>query len=789
MVFGKNVSYTETSASIAADLNKDFSVSEITNLKEMQDAYGFVLNAKEKDMLEKNKFVMLPLTETSIRPRMGNERYREFLGLYNAVRGDIDYKERTQANSIFLTSDVFFHSYNLLYTELLKEMENTIFTPAMKNLSERFFKEADKKYAATTGEEKETWRKVRNYFAVPYTLLSTSKQPPSPYDFSGGDPSAIQSAFTESDKKADSPEAATAFVNTLQLDAASKQDVLADLQKLYAASDKGVPAVFMPEYEKYADDTDIQFSVDFSQFTPRSHYTGSSLRRQYFRSMMWFSQVPFFVKSAALTKYAFAATQLMAENPSQLSDYAKLESTVNFLVGDSDDLMPSDYMQALEVSKGKPDQEAAIMEFLLKARPPKIKSLAAEYETVGDVQTADVLLATKGMRFFSGKFIIDSYWTGQLTQGDEAPKPGYSQKLPPMASSLQVMALLGSDYAKSKIPTLDFYTPTTKQAIDKAMADLQAESNALDESYWTSNLYNGWLWTIKSLFTWQQNNHDKLPRFMQSELWAAKTLMTGAGFWTELRHATLLYAKQSFAELGGGAPCDERVIPPPTKSYIEPQVEAFDRLSYLAKKTQAGLKELGFEHLRNMSSLESFISALDLVQKYVPQELGNKKLADEVIEETRAINPEDGSDCVEHWIKDNVSEWEDMRVGIVSALEDSLPWPVEGPVLPAKDKRAALIADVHTGGDSNYPPHILYEATGVPNVILVAVKDVNGPRLTIGFTYSQYEFTEPYGGNRLTDEDWQNKFYVGDDDHNAFEYLPRSNWPTIPSWFAALFGR
>ena len=30
--------------------------------------------------------------------------------------------------------------------------------------------------------------------------------------------------------------------------------------------------------------------------------------------------------------------------------------------------------------------------------------------------------------------------------------------------------------------------------------------------------------------------------------------------------------------------------------------------------------------------------------------------------------------------------------------------------------RAAIVADVHTGGDSNYDTHILYEGTGVPNV-------------------------------------------------------------------------
>ncbi len=793
--FGVSIPYTETTVQISPTLNADFSLSDIENLDDMQQAYGFTLTAAERQVLERNKFLMLPLTETSIRPKVGggamSEWYREFIGLYNTARGEWDYKKRTQANALFFSSDIFFHSYNLLYTELLKEMENTKFAPSMKTLSQTFFQKASAKYEQASGDEKEGWRKVRNYFAVPYTLLSTAKQPLTPDDYMNGngvqDPAALQALFGEEDKNADTIATATTFLNGLNLDATSKQEVLADLQLVYKAEGKGVPTIFEQEYKQYAEDSGVAFMVDFSQFTPRSHYTGSSLRRQYFRSMMWFSQLPFFVKSAPLTDYAFKATQLLAENQQQLTDYAKLESTVNFLVGTSDDLMPADYMEALQQAEGKTDQEKAIMEYLAAARPPKIKNIPAAYPTVGDVQTSDVLLLTKGMRFFSGKFIIDSYWTGQLTQGDEAVKPGYTQKLPPMASSLEVMALLGSDYAKSKIPTLDFYKAETKEAIDQAMNELMAENATFDRAFWTSNIYNGWLWTIQSLFSWQDENKTALPRFMQSDLWPAKTLMTAAGFWTELRHATLLYAKQSFAELGGGGgECDPRTVPPAPKGYIEPQMQAYDRLSYLAQRTKAGLSELGFDDLRNMPQLNSYVELLEQVKSYTQKQLANTQFNETVTsgEETDDF----GTTCTVHNIEPG-SDWEEIRLQIVNGLEQSLPVPVEGAVLPAKDKRAALIADVHTGGDSANPTRILYEATGVPHLILVAVKDVNGPRLTVGFTYSQYEFTEAYGGQRLTDEQWQSRFYTGDDQYNAFEYTPRSSWPAIPSWFEPLFTR
>ena len=116
------------------------------------------------------------------------------------------------------------------------------------------------------------------------------------------------------------------------------------------------------------------------------------------------------------------------------------------------------------------------------------------------------------------------------------------------------------------------------------------------------------------------------------------------------------------------------------------------------------------------------------------------------------------------------------------------PIPVEGPILPAKDKRMALLADVHTGGDSSMdPPQILYEGIGVPSVILAEMKDAQGPRVTIGFTYTQYEFRQPIG-KRLTDEDWQKNFYAPTDDpFAAFQYTESKNWPAVNPWFRALF--
>jgi hypothetical protein len=784
--FGASVQYAEPNPTIDPAIAKDFDTSIIKTLPEFEKEHGFTLNAAQKKFLMDNKFVAL--SPGSITDLPTSDVDHEFYELYQKVNGPNDYKERTQANAVFFTSDVFMFAFARLYEETLKEMENKVFFPAMKTLSQTFFEKANDKAQKATGDEKAKWIKIRNYMAVPYALLSTAVQPLTGSDYmnqnaAGQDPDTLKAAHDAEDAKADTIDTATAFVKKLLIDDSSKTLIIADLQQIFKAEGKGVPEMFKDEYEAYTTDTGISFMVDFTQFTPRSTYTSSSLRRQYFRAMNWFIQLPFFLKSDKLTTYAFGIVQLMAENPQQLNDYNKLEAAINFMVGTSDDLMPVDYMSALNAGKGKTDGESGILDYLVKAHPPKIKSLPAFYKDVGVEQSDNVTLLTKGMRFFSGKFIIDSYWTDQLTQGDEAPLPGFTQKLPPMASSLEVMSLLGSDYAKSKIPTLDFYKPENKDAIDQMMKQLTDETSKLDTSYWQNSIYNSWLWTIQGLFGWQKAHKAQLPMFMQSAMWDIKTLMTGSAFWAHGRHATLLYAKQSFAELGGGGgACDTRTVPDPAKSYIEPQPAVYARLQFMAQKLKQGLQDQGFTTLQNLDKLSAYADLMTQVQSYVNKELGNQQLQEKVVKTTDA-DPNDATKTCTHYDIEGTSDWETLRRDLVGLISSVIPVPAEGPIMSAKDKRAAIIADVHTGGDTPNPTRILYEGVGVPMPILVAVNDANGARLTLGFMYSHYEMTEPYGGPRMTDEDWQKNFYVGDDSDKPYQYTNHSNWPAFNAWY------
>jgi hypothetical protein len=60
--------------------------------------------------------------------------------------------------------------------------------------------------------------------------------------------------------------------------------------------------------------------------------------------------------------------------------------------------------------------------------------------------------------------------------------------------------------------------------------------------------YHKWLKTIGQLFAPVEN----LPYFKKDPLYIFKNLATYMGSYTELKHDTLLYTKQAYAELGGG---------------------------------------------------------------------------------------------------------------------------------------------------------------------------------------------------------------------------------------------
>ncbi|MCL1941415.1 MAG: DUF3160 domain-containing protein, partial [Synergistaceae bacterium] len=68
-----------------------------------------------------------------------------------------------------------------------------------------------------------------------------------------------------------------------------------------------------------------------------------------------------------------------------------------------------------------------------------------------------------------------------------------------------------------------------------------------------------------------------------------------------------------------------------------------------------------------------------------------------------------------------------------------------------------LVSDVATDA---FGERVLHVSTGTPRRLYVFVNDKwGGPRVTIGYTYSFYEFPRSMSDGRMTDDEWKKLVY------------------------------
>lgn len=154
---------------------------------------------------------------------------------------------------------------------------------------------------------------------------------------------------------------------------------------------------------------------------------------------------------------------------------------------------------------------------------------------------------------------------------------------------------------------------------DKQLNELKAQFDEFDVADWNRNLYWSWLYALKPLL---EEFSEGYPTFMQTEAWQDKELNTALASWTELRHDTILYAKQSYT------PTFEMTPPPlkPVVGYVEPVPEFYARMLALTSMTKQGLAQLNALNNEERARLESLERILDNLIDISKDELENKEL-------------------------------------------------------------------------------------------------------------------------------------------------------------------
>lgn len=464
------------------------------------------------------------------------------------------------------------------------------------------------------------------------------------------------------------------------------------------------------------------YEEDYTQYVPRGHYTENQKLEAYFRTMMWLGRMRFALLNADVinveqTRAGILLTWMVKNTGSAYDAWQRVYEVTKFFVGESDDLTFEDYLAVLNsngiTSPEKIQNEntiAGVAQDLLQRNRAKILGTYAEtYPWLPQEQELQrILNETSGLRFMGQRFIPDSYMFQQLV----FPQVGNWTFPRLFPKGLDVPAVLGSDLAKQILNETEAIYENYTEQIEK----LRAEFKPLSVSNWTRNLYWSWLYSANTTLA-EIPSEAKYPTFMTTPAWSYEKLQTFEGTWTELRHDTILYAKQSVTPI--------YAIPPLfnlTTAYVEPYPETYRRLIGLINMTINGLNGLQLLQSNINTSLTKFVDVSELFLSASILELEGKTL-----NET---------------IQAQIREAARTLAEILQVASD-------------KTQSSTIAVDVHTDLNTE---RVLEEALGKFNVLIVVYTNADGKLYTAaGPVYNYFEFTQPIS-QRLTDEQWRNIF-------------------------------
>ncbi len=731
----------------APDYLLPLDLNEVTNFGEVEAT--FYLTESQKQLLQGNGFVVIPWHGDDV------------VQLYKTLK--------EWEIPIFVTSDTLLHLYHIQFNEILKRLEEEEFFDELIDMSLAMMDRSMQDYQSFDDADlKEAARKNVAYFAVALSLLQTLTE--------GYDEEAIKQEIEQWNQEHPWEEPRE-FKPLKEVDFTIPSyvvdEVNEEIENIEAHEGFRPSAIFNSHGDCQCDLPGC-YCEDYSQYVPRGHYTRSEALKRYFKAMMWYGRMAFLLKGggdALITEEdariaTIQASLISAELPSVLLQagqgnltscwdvWDRIYSVTSFFVGTADDLTPYEYLDAMEEVLGTEfdvnqlADEGILLDLkaeLAQMRAPQIyggSGVCIIYPPVTKEKLYECLANTKGMRFMGQRFVPDSYMFQNLVfpavgmyVGDDEPFTMGMTAIGPsrcFPRGLDVMAVLGSERAYE---ILDAEGDTEYQgentSYEKQLNELKEEFAAFSEEDWNRNLYWSWLYSLKPLL---EAFGQGYPAFMQTEAWQDKELQTALTSWTELRHDTILYAKQSSTPAATAMPPQ----PKPVVGYVEPVPEFYNRMLSLTAMTREGLDKLGALSDEEESRLESLENILGRLITISQDELEGKELSEDDYE----------------FIRNFGEELDSVIVGV-----------------EAKGKETTLVADVHTDVNSG---QVLEEGIGYVDLALVAYKVPEGSIiLGAGPTLSYYEFKQPMS-DRLTDERWK-------------EMLEQGQQPSRPDWIDSFY--
>ncbi|WP_051197108.1 DUF3160 domain-containing protein [Butyrivibrio sp. XBB1001] len=589
----------------------------------------------------------------------------------------------------FVTVDSLMHTYHLYFAYLMKHSEKDYLSGELQKLSTAMLENSKNQYEALKGSDWES-AALRNleFFFIGNKLLDESVAAP--------------------------------------------------------ISDSSFDSVVNDEYNKIMSAEGIavcsltSLNEDYSQYKPRGYYEGDEILEKYFRAMMWYGRIPYALDNEDMVKSAILQTIAISESGNSWESIYKITS---FFAGASDDpgytemsdIVTLSYGAGADVSKLADNKDAfdKVLAAVKELKIPEINSIPVKD---GD----DPIIPS--FRFMGQRFTIDAAIMQRLVYSSvEENSNGDRRYLP---DALDTPAALGSETA---LEILTDQGATDYKNYTDNLTIVSDKFNNSDPKFWNASLYAGWLNTLRPLL---EEKGEGYPSYMTSKEWTKKNLETFTGSFAELKHDTILYAKQVMAEMGDG---EQEILD--DRGYVDPQPVVYSRFKFLSEKTKEGLEGYGMLSDSGKEDLDKLSEIAGTLLSISEKELKNEALSDEDYEFIRCYGG-----YIEHF-------WSEVNE---ENFDEALVYSYQAP--------CPIIADIATDPNGT----VLEVGTGEADAVYVVFPIDGELHVGKGSVYSFYQF-ETGISDRLTDSQWRGMLAGGyyDDDYNWIEV---ENPITQPEW-------
>jgi hypothetical protein len=708
--------------------------------------YDFRLNDTELALFKKNGFVV-----------------SERLGSYSFA--DVFYRILSDDLPVFISADAILHAWHFSYQRLLEESEETQLAPALQDILDGMHARlSNVPEGVRQGPLQASIKDADYYLAVARSLLSGKQVP----------------TFFDND---------AAVANTLRLIA--QPDSVIDFE-IFGANRL----------------------LDFSQFAVRGHYERSEALGRYFRTFMWTARVDFRMLAAQPDPQtlrelgtAIVLCQVL-EASGQAEAWRQLDDLLRLFVGRTDamtfaqlqPLLQAAQIMSLDAIKGE-DQLRALHQQIVEGR------LGTQL-IVGDAYIApfgpEQLQLPRAFVLTGQRFNADGWALGQvifdgILWNEEIP--GYTLDGKVLRRYCSALDMAYTALANHQIGwviaerMLDDANRTNFRDGLPYAHNLVALANTFERlptAAWQESIYVRWLAALRELSRWTTGTF--WPEAMRTRAWALRMLNAQLASYTELKHDTVLYAKQPYTGL---------VMCEYPAGFVEPNPAFWVRMQEMATSAATNLARLPASGGMTVQPPYDQAHYVDFVQR----QAARVNFCSNFASQMAVLAVLASKECLQQ-------PFTDGETTFVRSLMNRQDHPYSGPTfdgwypslfykdygqllywtpppppsgwypMPASedtngsDKSDPLVTDVHTAPPDMMDPvgGVLHEGTGNPDLLMIAVD--NGPDRMVyaGPVMSHYEFILPGPTlKRMTDSEWKACFSDG--------WTPASRTPPPrPDW-------